>query len=352
MAQSNLAWGCCTTGDQNEKYLQCGVCMKAFHHDCLSLEASFEKSSWICPFCALTPSKRLNNDNTPVRFNTNVTVRSNKRQALQSPPGSESSALTEKGIRAIINEAIDAQSNTLLEKITSTMRGLLNKEINSVRTEIEQLKDSVIHMSAQYDDILKEHSEAKQRIRELTDDNIKMSTVIRDMSVRINTLEQNARANNIELQCVPQRKDENLMSLVKHLGKTIDCDINEENVLNCTRVMKFNGNNNRPKSIVVQFNTQRLRDTFLAACINFNKKKNFNDKLNTHHLGLAGEKSPIFVTEHLSPTNKSLHAATRIKAKEMGYKHVWIRGGRIYMRKTDDSEYRIIRDMDSLSKIN
>lgn len=81
-----------------------------------------------------------------------------------------------------------------------------------------------------------------------------------------------------------------------YTGKTIDCEINEENVLNCSRVMKFNGNNNRPKSIVVQFNTQRLRDTFLAACINFNKKKNFNDKLNTSHLGLAGDKSPIFVT--------------------------------------------------------
>lgn len=54
----------------------------------------------------------------------------------------------------------------------------------------------------------------------------------------------------------------------------------------------------------------------------------------------------------LSPTNKSLHAATRLKAKEKGYKHVWIRGGRIYIRKTDDSEYRIIRDMDSLNKIS
>lgn len=80
MAQSNFVWGCCTTGDKNEKYLQCEVCMKAFHHDCLSLEASFEQSSWICPFCASTSSKRLNNDNTPVRFNPNVTVRSKKKR--------------------------------------------------------------------------------------------------------------------------------------------------------------------------------------------------------------------------------------------------------------------------------
>lgn len=135
-----------------------------------------------------------------------------------------------------------------------------------------------------------------------------------------------------------------MKKIVKQLGKVIDCEIKEENILNC--------NINRPKSIEVQFNTARLRDNFLAACINFYRKINFNEKLNTLHLNLVGDKLPIFVTEHLSPTNKALHAETRLKAKEKGHKHVWVRGDRIYMRKTDDSGNRIIRDVDALNKIN
>ncbi|CAB3234538.1 unnamed protein product [Arctia plantaginis] len=78
------------------------------------------------------------------------------------------------------------------------MRSLLSVEIKSVRNKIEQLKDSVVHMSKQYDDILREHSEAKLRIKELTEDNSKMTSIIKYMSVRINTLEQNARASNID----------------------------------------------------------------------------------------------------------------------------------------------------------
>lgn len=83
--------------------------MKAFHYGCLSLEPSFEQSSWICPFCTSTTSKRQNNDNTPVRLNPNISVYFNKRQALRSPPDSQS--LTKNGVRAIIQEAIEAQSN-------------------------------------------------------------------------------------------------------------------------------------------------------------------------------------------------------------------------------------------------
>lgn len=156
---------------------------------------------------------------------------------------------------------MESQSNILLDKITSTMWSLLNAEITSVRNEIEQLKDSVVHMSAQYDDILKDQTEAKLEIKKLTEDNGIMSTLIKDMSVRINTLEQNVRTSNIELQCVPQKKDENLMNIVKQLGKAVDYELKDENVL------KVSNETSRPKSIVVQLSTQRLRDTFLAACI-------------------------------------------------------------------------------------
>ena len=61
---------------------------------------------------------------------------------------------------------------------------------------------------------------------------------------------------------------------------------------------------------------------------------------------------PIYVMEHLSPSLKSLHAATRIKAKEKGYKYVWIKSGRIYVRKTDSSEHKCVKNIESLNSLN
>lgn len=49
-----------------------------------------------------------------------------------------------------------------------------------------------------------------------------------------------------------------------------------------------------------------------------------------------------FVNLFLSPVNKSLHAAARIRAKELNYKYTWINNGRIFMRKDDFGEAILI----------
>lgn len=96
--------------------------------------------------------------------------------------------------------------------------------------------------------------------------------------------------------------------------------------------------NNRPRKIVVKFTTPRSRDSLLAATINYNKK-NPNEKLYSAHLGFATNKAqPIYVSDYLSANNKSLHAAVRIKAKEMGYRFIWVLNGKSFMRKTESSE--------------
>lgn len=154
----------------------------------------------------------------------------------------------------------------------------------------------------------------------------------------------------MELQCVPEFKSENLISLIKQLGSTIGHNVRDDQIMNCTRVAKLNRDTKRPRSIVVQFNAPRTRDHFLEAAIKYNRTHR-DEKLNSSHIDIAGEKKAIFVMEHLSTTNKALHAATRNKAKELGYKFVWVRGGRIMMRKDDTSDYIVIRDISSLEKI-
>lgn len=100
---------------------------------------------------------------------------------------------------------------------------------------------------------------------------------------------------------------------------------------------------------MIQFSSQKTRNNFLAAAITFNKSKpNLHDKLNSGHIGFR-DITPIFIIDHLSPANKALHAATRMKAKEKGYR-VWIRNGKIFARKGLDGDFIYVRDYDSLKK--
>ncbi|XP_041977454.1 uncharacterized protein LOC121739944 [Aricia agestis] len=177
-----------------------------------------------------------------------------------------------------------------------------------------------------------------------------MSTVS-DLSDRLCSMEQSTRENNVEINGIPERKSENLLKVFTQITKTINHDIPEDDVSNITRVAKINRDNTRPRTVIVKLRTTRHRDALLAAVITYNKK-NAKNKLSTSHLGLDGASTPIFVAEHLSPSNKSLHAAARKKAKEAGYKFVWVRGGRIYARRDEQSQAILIRNVESLKKMS
>lgn len=54
-----------------------------------------------------------------------------------------------------------------------------------------------------------------------------MQSKIDDFTNRVNQLKQNSRMTNIEIQCTPEKKAK--LKLVTELGKTIKCNISEDN---------------------------------------------------------------------------------------------------------------------------
>ncbi|XP_061711699.1 uncharacterized protein LOC133520993 [Cydia pomonella] len=156
---------------------------------------------------------------------------------------------------------------------------------------------------------------------------------------------------NIEINGVPENRAENLITTVVQLSTVVKSPITSEDLQNVTRVAKLSEDKDRPRAIIAKFRTPRLRDRILAAVTKFNQE-NDKDKLSSQHLGIGGTRVPVFVAEHLTPAAKKLHAATRKRCKELNYKYVWIRNGRIYVRKDDKEQALLIRSSDSLELMN
>jgi hypothetical protein len=258
--------------------------------------------------------------------------------------------ITSGEIRAIVEEVVQAQFSTMISELNKSMMSLVTKQLEPLKQSMHEIQDSMTFMNSRFEDIESEQADAKKAMCDLQADNTRMRTDIVELNQRLNNFEQQVRATNLELQCVPENKQENLISIVCGLASAVGSTLNESNIQNCTRIAKLHADNPRPRSIVVHLASPRVRNELLAATITFNKA-NPNDKLNSGHLGLPGTKTPVYLVEHLSPANKTLHAATRKKAKECGYKYVWVRDGRVYARKTDDSEYIYMRNMESLNKM-
>ncbi|CAB3251213.1 unnamed protein product [Arctia plantaginis] len=258
------------------------------------------------------------NDNTPIRSSDNKTIRPTKRPALSSPSSKEDAPLTCEGIRIIIDDALKSHLSELIDEFSAKMRAILDIELRQVKDELQDVKQAMQFVNEQFEDIEREHKTSQICIKNLQEQNTFMLSNITDLKSRINQLEQGTRSRNIEIQCLPEKKSENLVSIVKELGKTISCEIKDENIMRITRTAKINPENSRPRSIIVELNSSNKRDQFLVASINYNRA-NPTNRLNSSHAGCSGAKLPIYITEHLSPSNKSLHAAARRVAKEKGY---------------------------------
>lgn len=295
------------------------------------------KSGWLCPDCK---SKRPKNDNsnTPIRDVTgdgaaNVTRRPTK--VIQP------NYVTEDTLRSVLRE-----------ELTATIKDLIAVELRGLRDEVTSFKSSLEFFDMQYTDYEKKLKEKSVIISDLEKANVSLTSTVHDLTSRLSLVEQHMRESNLEINGIPEHKTENLPSTILQLSKAVDSTLTDEEILHVTRVAKMDKDSDRPRAVIVKLRSQRHRDAVLAAVSKFNKKKADENKLSSHHLGYGGPRVPVFVSEHLTPENKSLHAATRKLSKELGYKFVWVRNGRIYIRKDEDAQAIYIRNRESLKLIN
>lgn len=355
-----MEWGCCNTfGDVlDEKSIKCYLCSKLYHHACVSLSKSPDKSAvpWKCPACLICSSKAAKKDSTPIR---NIsTSRGSKRAAIGPPSPSQRSPSPPSTLRPqdkdelqrLIQDTIKTELNNILVKFNKTTESTISKELQAVKKDMQEIVESISFINDRFEVFEKNIHSTTALVKKLESENAELKNTVNDLTMRITNLEQQSRFNNLEVQCVPEKKNENVYEIVTKIGQVVNCKIEEKDILRCTRVAKANPSSNRPRTIVVQLSSPRLRDQFLASTLKYNRN-NSKEKLNSEHLGFVGHKTPVYIAEHLSPANKALHAACRIKAREKNYKYVWIRNGRIFVRKTDGAQSILINSSNSLSKI-
>lgn len=266
--------------------------------------------------------------------------------ASKNPPV-VSSGLTKEEVREEMRMVLREEMVKLKADITVT----IELKFKAVAEEVAALRLSMQFINNEFEDIRSTFKSNNDLTQKLEKENSTLRSEIADLGMRLNQIEQHSRANNLEVQCVPEFKGENLTTTIIQLGKAVDFKIDEGDIQLCTRTAKLNTKSARPRSIVAQFARLEARDGLLAAVAKFNKEHKDN-KLNSGHLGISGEKQPVYVVEHLSATNKALHAATRVKAKALNYKFVWVKHGKIYVRKTESTEHVLIRNIESFNSLN
>lgn len=315
-------------------------------HESLSPEAL---SNWVCPMCMSKQpkgdrSKCLARPSTPTS-QAEISFNETRRKVHNTAPllTDTDEYIRRSELRDILREEMSL--------IIKTHNAQLKSTFDSFAEKITNLHTSVEFMSDKFDRLSECFQYQQHEIEALKKENTALRTEVNSLSNKMHQLDQMSRAATLEIQCLPELKSENVVQIVKQLGRVVKCVINDQDIHYCSRVAKLNPNSSRPRTIIAKFSSPRIRDSVLSAVHQYNKD-NSQDKLNTTDFGFDhAKKSPVFVVENLSHENKQLHAAARQRGRDLKYKFVWVRAGRVYMRKSETSNAIFIRDSSMLDKL-
>jgi len=246
-------------------------------------------------------------------------------------------------------EAIKPQPQQGMDSIDPEQAGdkaLLNsiyvkvQMMDSIYEELKDMKKSMQFLSDKYDTAIKELDGCKKQVQKLNNENQYLHHELNKVQLALNEVEQYSRRKNIEIHGVDQNNEENVMEVVKKLAKKINVPFNEEMVQEAYRMKPPKKNrNNRPPVIFARFNNKYVAETWL-------KKTKTNIKC--IEIVPQGSENKIYINENLTKRTRDLYFQARIRGKELRFKYVWTKFGKIFMKKDDDDRAICILNYDDL----
>lgn len=349
----------CNKGAKTTDSILCTqtTCNKLYHYLCAGLKADNAKklSSWKCPNCKIKQPK-ANNDDTPVRpghcseeetsmDDKDDFVNSRRRHPRQvdSPQ-----SLDSEFARRMRHDILDIIRN----EVPSIIKDLLSKEFQAMKDNIREFERSIKFISEKNDEIQKSISDTNVDIKRLKSENSNLRNELKDLQKNLKAVEcdfskqeQWARQQNVEIIGVPEKTGECLTDIVRRIAEKAGQNILDADIDFAHRVKSRRSSGTQPRTIIARFKQRHTKDTFLSAT---RKTKNLSTR---DIISSTEEPKTIFINEHLTVRNKKLLLDSKAKAKLHGYRYVWTKNCRIYVRRSDSSPPILISTDSDLLRI-
>ncbi|XP_047028772.1 uncharacterized protein LOC124638524 [Helicoverpa zea] len=307
-------------------------------------------------------------DNVP---GTNVTLRSGKRKQpdCEADVTQAIALLSDKLTKNIGDLRVDM--NNQFTTITANINNL-REEFNTLSLISAQIQNDIKELRAEYLVIKKDmsqfdtkHKELSQIVTELKSTvnfnsdnyadcekrltvlerhvNNSAASTVELLERKIDSLEQQARQCNVEIGNMPEKRGENLITVLQSIGSALNMSLTSKDIISIHRVPHAHPQNNRPKNVIVKFTSKLMRDNVLSAY-------RLSKGLTSDRIGLTGAPCRIYMNEHLTLRNKELFRKCREAAKSNKFKFVWVRNATVLVKESEDSSTYAIRSEEDISK--
>lgn len=224
-----------------------------------------------------------------------------------------------------------------IEQLTTTITTTITASNNILREEMSnaltKLAESMANLATQVNELKAKSKEKDVRIQ--------------NMENKVNALEQQLINKSIEIKNV-ENKDFSASDVIKRIATSVNVDVHETDISNSYRIKQ------KDDKIIVEFSS-------------LNKKRELMSKIRSHRISgdvlntqTSNEDnnnvSPaitnnIFINDQLTAHNRKLLWLAKTKAKDCGWKFVWVRNGHLFAKKTETSTKILLLNASDLELI-
>lgn len=208
-----------------------------------------------------------------------------------------------------------------------------NTEAPVVKTlSAEESKDYFNKVLTQLNLMEDQMKKMRQENKQLREEGARRDKEVKELTKRVNLLEQRSRINNIEIANFPPTPKENLRDVVKSIAKAVGVEILDDDIQAVHRVQRYD--QTARKNIVAQFCSRWKKNSILQACKSYRKQN--ESKISAKSVNPNLPDDQIYVSEHLTPGNKMLLGKTKKQAKAVQWKFIWTKDGVIHAKKDEN----------------
>lgn len=302
---------------------KCTKCPSMFHRACVNLSPESRiPQKWMCRNCRSSGYIKCLPASLP-------NVERNDEE-LNADSADESSLVREmKLLRAELAMVSGEMTSFRLElaKLNSCITGF-NNRVDSIEERLSSLEQQKAGSNIDRDDISQE--------------------VVAQLRLELNDREQECFSNDIEISGLTEKPGENVLQIVTLVAKKIGVNLQDVDIVSAQRSgprrdTLSSGEQLRPRPITVRLTRRALRDDMLRAA----RVRRGADSSSV----IDGEPRRFYVNERLTKLNRFLFYKAKEECRNKGWKYVWTKGGRIYVRRAFDALVQRVRVEGDLKKI-
>lgn len=343
--------------DLGKHYLKCSSCDLMYNLDCANvsdrryvLMTPEHKRNFVCQSCLL---KRPKTDNT----NTPIRPGANNASKFSTNPAVKESHLENVTLR---NKKVAPEKTDDME--TANELKLFREDIRAFRSELVDLKSVVKELSVTF----KKYNERfdalegkvvmlENKFKELqVDNNESLQCKVAQLELAVQEREQELLQNDIEISGISESKGENPVRIVMSIAQKLGTNIDILDIVSAERVGPMPMRNTverqemeviRPRPIVVRLTRRAVKEAIIHDA-------RVRRGATTEGLELPESRpSSFFINERLSKFNRQLFHKARARAKQLKWRYVWTREGRIYVRQQQSKTRYRIKTLEDITRV-